>query len=94
MIRILSLFGSAMSGFPVTENCETCVTPLPKAPPEDGEVEIKLSVRGIVWIKGHAEQTLLTRCIGQPGHGKKRGRVERAGEEIQNSNIPVLLHDK
>ena len=37
--RILSLFGSAMSGFPVTENCETCVTPLPKAPP--GTVKLR-----------------------------------------------------
>ena len=59
----------------------------------DGEVEIELSICGVAWIERHAEQTLLA-SGGQTSEGEKGSRVERAGCEVQNSNSPVLLHDK
>ena len=59
----------------------------------DGEIEIKLSICRVAWIERHAEQTLLASGL-QTSEGEKRSRVERAGGEIQNSNYPVLLHDK
>ena len=60
----------------------------------DGEVEIELSICGVAWIERHAEQTLLASGGGQASEGEKGSRVERAGGEVENSNLPVLLHDK
>ena len=59
----------------------------------DGEVEIELSICGVVWIERHAEQTLLA-SGGQASEGEKGSRIERTGGEVENSNLPVLLHDK
>src|SRR5207247_10604359 len=52
----------------------------------DGEVEIELSICGVVWIERHAEQTLLTSGGGQASEGEKGSRVERGGGEVENSD--------
>ena len=54
---------------------------------------MKLSICRVVWIERHAEQTLLASGL-QASKGKEGSRVERAGDEVENSNLPVLLHDK
>jgi hypothetical protein len=60
----------------------------------DGKVEIELPICGVAWIERHAEQTLLASSRGQASEGEKGSRVERAGGKVENSNSPVLLHDK
>ena len=59
----------------------------------NGEVEIELSVCGIVWIKRHAEQTLLA-AGSQASERQEWIRVERAIGEIENSDSAVLLHNE
>ena len=68
--------------------------PVSESAAGNGEVEIKLSIRRVIRIEGHPKQTLLASGVSQSGYGEERCRVECTGEEIQNPNIPVLLHDK
>src|SRR4030095_10708924 len=59
----------------------------------DGKVEIELPICGVAWSERHAEQTLLASGGGQTSEGEKGSRAERARSEVENSNLPVLLHD-
>src|SRR4029453_11962794 len=59
----------------------------------NNEIEIKLSVCGVIRVERHPEQALLT-GNSETIQGKERRWTKRAGGEIENSNCTILLHDK
>src|SRR5712691_9541358 len=58
-----------------------------------GIIHVELSVRRITRIERKTKQTLFA-ANRQTGNSEKRSRVQCSSDQIQNTNLPVLLDNK